>query len=756
MKTLPGWLQSLKEYFSNSIGKKIIIPYAVLTVLLAVMGVFVITRLVAESFEDRLKNQLLDAGRVVSDEVVNRERLRLEIERVVANTIGVADAVIDRDFETLEELISPIIANAKIIDSIIIVDTQGKEVLRFQRETAGANVMVNTTPGSGLDLSDWLAVEEVLANPDGNKETQLAQDIDTGELIIYTVGPIRTTEGVVGAALVGTYLSQEVATLRELALAQLTLFDRTGQVMETTFRLNRADRAVAFSVFSPERYQQVVDEKEVTLLDQIEIPDTVTVADRDYRLAYAPFILRSRVYGVFAVALPTNFITRTTGDSRDWLILLFTVGVVIVFGVGYIVSRRISQPILELVETSEAISAGDLSRRTGIERPDEIGTLATTFDDMTAKLQHLLQLQEEEASKLTAILSSIADGVIVQDMAGTILVKNPAADKILAEVGGDFAEAFPVDARHRDANPGQARKHMPLHDYLTELEFREKKRLEIGHKVLSALAAPVVTSDNVQQGFVVVLRDITAEVESQKLKDDFITSVSHELKTPLAAIKGYNQLLRMMHEMKAADEADDRQLAILDTMDKELTDLDDLIQAMLDLSQIDAGELGIDREPLDLAGLIEEEVSSWQEKMSERELSLTAHLSGEPVWVEGDQSRLTRVLHNLIKNAHDYTLPGGNVEISLTRENGRVQVDIKDTGVGISQEDQRFLFSRFFRAIHDENTYEQAGAGLGLYVSKAIVEAHDGKIWMQSEPNHGSTFSFALSIVDPDDYELEA
>jgi HAMP domain-containing protein len=399
MKTLPGWLQSLKEYFSNSIGKKIIIPYAVLTVLLAVMGVFVITRLVAESFEDRLKNQLLDAGRVVSDEVVNRERLRLEIERVVANTIGVADAVIDRDFETLEELISPIIANAKIIDSIIIVDTQGKEVLRFQRETAGANVMVNTTPGSGLDLSDWLAVEEVLANPDGNKETQLAQDIDTGELIIYTVGPIRTTEGVVGAALVGTYLSQEVATLRELALAQLTLFDRTGQVMETTFRLNRADRAVAFSVFSPERYQQVVDEKEVTLLDQIEIPDTVTVADRDYRLAYAPFILRSRVYGVFAVALPTNFITRTTGDSRDWLILLFTAGVVIVFGVGYVVSRRISRPILELVETSEAISAGDLSRRTGIERPDEIGTLATTFDDMTAKLQHLLQLQEEEAKQ---------------------------------------------------------------------------------------------------------------------------------------------------------------------------------------------------------------------------------------------------------------------------------------------------------------------------------------------------------------------
>ena len=110
------------------------------------------------------------------------------------------------------------------------------------------------------------------------------------------------------------------------------------------------------------------------------------------------------------------------------------------------------------------------------------------------------------------------------------------------------------------------------------------------------------------------------------------------------------------------------------------------------------------------------------------------------------------MLHHLIKNAHDYTLPGGNVEIFLTRENGRAQVDVRDTGVGISEEDQRYLFTRFYRAIHEEHTFEQAGAGLGLYMSKAIVEAHDGKIWMHSKPNSGSTFSFALSIVNPDDY----
>ena len=241
-----------------------------LTVVLAAMGVFIITRLVAGSFEDRLENQLLEAGRVVSDEVINRERLRLEIERVVANTIGVADAVVDRDFETLNEVVYPIIANAKVVDSIIIVDTQGKEVLRFQRESAGDSVLVNTTPGSGLDLSEWPSVTRVLANPDGNKETQFAQDSDTNELIIYTVGPIRTDDGVVGAALVGTYLSREVDVLRKLALAQLTLFDEAGRVIETTFPLNKAGQAETFRDFTSERYDQVIEARDVTLLEQVE------------------------------------------------------------------------------------------------------------------------------------------------------------------------------------------------------------------------------------------------------------------------------------------------------------------------------------------------------------------------------------------------------------------------------------------------------------------------------------------------------
>jgi signal transduction histidine kinase len=281
---------------------------------------------------------------------------------------------------------------------------------------------------------------------------------------------------------------------------------------------------------------------------------------------------------------------------------------------------------------------------------------------------------------------------------------------------------------------------------LTGLEFHETERYEMGQQVLSALSAPVVTPDGEQLGSVVVLRDITREVESEKLKDDFITSVSHELRTPLTAIKGYNDLLRMT----AADKLDEQQLRFIDTIEENAADLLNLIQEMLDLTQIDAGELGIDQEPVNLSELVETEASQWYGKMEEKEIVLHTHLSEDPIWVEGDGVRLTRVLHNLLSNARSYTLPGGRVEILLKQKNGQAQVDVKDTGVGISREDERFLFTRFFRAIHAKDTYDISGAGLGLYVSKAIIEAHDGgEIWVETELNQGSTFSFTLPVINP-------
>ncbi|MFN8457565.1 MAG: ATP-binding protein [Anaerolineae bacterium] len=745
------WLQALTKYLASSIRYKIIVPYALLTLVLAGLGVFVITRLVAIRFEDRLKNQLLEAGRVVSDEVVNQERQRLEVERLVANTEGVADALVDRDFVQLDELVSPIIANYRDVDSVALVDTQGKEVLRLQREPLGPNAPAQVNRGSGADFFGWSSIRRVLSGAnEGAKEVQLALDPNSNELIIYTIGAVQLSDGIVGATLVGTYLKKEIEAIHNLALADVTLFEDTGRVVYSTLVPDNTEAQKVFKIFTAERYQQVLKAGDVTLLDEIQAPDgaplpqEVVARGRTYRLAYAPYLLRNQVYGVYAVALPTNFITETNDQNRNILAAIFAGGVVLVFGIGYWVSQRIIHPITRLVQTSQAIARGNLDQRSGLKQPDEIGILADTFDNMTSKLQALLKMQREEASRLTAILSSIADGVIVQDMAGRIVTLNPAAERILKALEGDDFTLEPghITGEVHPATFGDLGA--ILLNQLTGLNFHETRRFEVNQQAFSALSAPVLTPDQDQQGSVVVLRDITREVESEKLKDDFITSMSHELRTPLTAIKGYNHLLRLT----GAGKFDERQRGFIETIERNIGELEQLIQQMLDLSQIYAGNLGIDQERVNFSELIESEADKWSPMLEDKELSLTIHAPQQQLWIEGDRNRLGWVLDNLLRNAHDYTLPGGSVELWVKVERGFIHTDVKDTGVGIAPKDQRFLFTRFFRAIHADGTFEVSGAGLGLYISKAIVEAHQGQIWMaRSELNHGSTFSFTLPLL---------
>ena len=133
--------------------------------------------------------------------------------------------------------------------------------------------------------------------------------------------------------------------------------------------------------------------------------------------------------------------------------------------------------------------------------------------------------------------------------------------------------------------------------------------------------------------------------------------------------------------------------------------------------------------------------------MDEHAQSFAVHIEEKPIWVEGDHARLSRVVRNLIENAHKFTLPGGKIDVYVNRRNGHTQVDIKDTGVGIPQADQENLFRRYYKAVQDDRMFEASGAGLGLYLSKAIVEEHQGEIWLSSEPNQGSTFSFTLPVI---------
>jgi signal transduction histidine kinase len=358
-------------------------------------------------------------------------------------------------------------------------------------------------------------------------------------------------------------------------------------------------------------------------------------------------------------------------------------------------------------------------------------------------MQRLIRAQREEAGRLNAILNSIADGVIVQGLTGDIETMNPSAQKIIEIISRDVPTK--KDTQHLQAQ-AEARVSSLL-NYLAGLDYYEPQNIEVGGRVLGTRSAPVVTSAGEQFGAVFVLRDITSEVEAKKLKDDFITTVSHELRTPLAVIKGYNDLIRMNVKV-VPSEYRANFIKSLDSVDEHILHLLHLIEQMLDITQINAGTLGIDHEDINLTEMIKTEVNRWQDNMAARNLSYHLELPDKTLWVKGDEDRLSRVLYNLIKNAHNYTLPGGRVEIKVQTLLDQVQVNVIDTGVGISEHDQPFIFSRFFRAIHAEHTFDVSGAGLGLFLSRAIIQAHQGQIWFESRINQGSTFSFTLPLLN--------
>jgi signal transduction histidine kinase len=228
--------------------------------------------------------------------------------------------------------------------------------------------------------------------------------------------------------------------------------------------------------------------------------------------------------------------------------------------------------------------------------------------------------------------------------------------------------------------------------------------------------------------------------EANRLKTEFVSMVSHELRTPLTSIQGYAELL--LEDQQIPTEQRESLTLVKKNADRLLA----LINDLLDLSRMEAGKLDLHRASLDLAALIPEVAGSLRPLIETKRQRLSLELAAALPAVWADQDRVTQILTNLISNAHKYTPAEGSIRIGARREDGFVRVDVSDTGVGLSPEDQAQLFTKFFRA-HDRSNQAGGGTGLGLVITRLLVELHGGRITVSSAPGKGSTFSFSLPVL---------
>ncbi|MBI5951547.1 MAG: GAF domain-containing protein [Chloroflexi bacterium] len=371
--------------------------------------------------------------------------------------------------------------------------------------------------------------------------------------------------------------------------------------------------------------------------------------------------------------------------------------------------------------------------------------------DQAERLGVMLRKEQEDASRSQAILEAVADGVLVTGTGNRITFVNSSTERILAlekskllgnpleSFGGLFgksANTWMETIRHWSEDPSA---YQSGEMYAEQLEL-ENERIALVH------LAPVILQNDFL-GTVSIFRDITREVEVDRLKSEFVATVSHELRTPMTAIKGYVDILTM----GAAGALDENQMHFLEIVRNNIDRLNILVNDLLDISRIEAGRVTLSPQSVNLREIAEEIITETlrrsQQENKPMALSLDAPTKISPVI--GDGERIRQIMGNLVDNAYNYTPGNGSIRINIHQQNGEVQVDVQDNGVGIAPEDQARVFERFFRGEHPL-VLATPGTGLGLPIVRQLVEMHKGRIWMRSTgvPGEGSTFSFTLPILN--------
>jgi two-component system phosphate regulon sensor histidine kinase PhoR len=400
-----------------------------------------------------------------------------------------------------------------------------------------------------------------------------------------------------------------------------------------------------------------------------------------------------------------------------------------------VLASRLSQPLVELNAGARRLADGDLTHRIEVGGHHEVATLAGTINDMSGRLSTMLRLLEHDREQLRAILSGMVEGVVAIDDRRRVLFANDRAGRLLG-----FVPDQAVKQKICEAIPEQ-----PFRDIVeTGLAAAEPHRAELEWKGPPVRNLAIYISRFPGQGMpgaVIVVHDTTELRQVEKLRQDFVANVSHELKTPLAVIKSSVETL----VDGAAEDPESRDM-FLAQITREAERLEELIQDLLSLARIESGNLGLEPMTLALGQAITDCVERHQGRAEVKTLTMVekppADVRGE-IFAWADPDALRQVMDNLVDNAIKYTPNGGRITVRWTQSADTVSFEVEDTGVGIPPEDLQRVFERFYRA-DKARSRTIGGTGLGLAIVKHLVQAMKGQVRASSTVGKGTTFRVTL------------
>lgn len=423
------------------------------------------------------------------------------------------------------------------------------------------------------------------------------------------------------------------------------------------------------------------------------------------------------------------------------LVVVVCAGALVVMAIY--LTRLFTQPILHVAQVAENFGRGDFSSRAAYHRKDEIGALANAINATGNSLQDMVSRLESQRNRLEMIINSTAESILAIDKDGKILLANEAVTEFTqlpqsSIVGHNINQVFSWKQELRDFPINYAK---PGINTYSNLEYIDAAGIE---HYLKLIVSQVTSEQGAQlPQTIITIHDETKSRDLENMKVDFVSMAAHELRTPLAATRGYLELINFKEgESMPADVKNYLQQAL-----KSTAELGNLIDNLLGVTRIERGTLTLHPEKVDIAADIQQAVRNASFSANDKRIALTYDGPTTNCFVIADQISLHEVINNLISNAIKYTDTGGAVTVLLGREDNNYVIRFKDTGIGIPKQAMANLFTKFYR-VHGGLNSGSTGTGLGLFISKSIIERHGGTISVESEEGTGSTFTVTLPVLD--------
>lgn len=434
---------------------------------------------------------------------------------------------------------------------------------------------------------------------------------------------------------------------------------------------------------------------------------------------------------ILRIAVPTTEITDAVASTQRAILFAVLISLIATIAAGWYLAGRLARPLEDLMRQAMRMAVGNFSGRVPEYKIREVDSVGRAFNRMAIRLEEVIERQEQTSARLEFVMNGLIDGVVLTDEQGLVLRMNPAAVDML-NISEQDAIGRPFVQAARDYEISR------VLNRAFDGKDKASATVEHGvdHQVMQVLAR-VVEGANQRLGLV-VLRDVTEVRRLETVRREFVANVSHELRTPLTSIRALVETLEA-----GAVEEPEVAMEFFGRIVGEIDRLNALVEDLLDFARLEAGRTPLRLEYVDVGNVVEHGARRLQQQIERAGLTIEVELADDLPEMAIDIGRIEQVLINLIHNAIKFTPSGGELFLRAWREKNTVYVSLRDTGVGIPEEERLRLFERFYKS---DKARRSEGTGLGLAIAQNIVRLHGGKIFVESEVGKGSVFTFSLPM----------